>query len=154
MASIAKASRAVIRQVGTAPLSTNAAPKALKHRPVMPFNGVYPAVAPDAFIAPSATVIGNVELNYASSVWYNAVVRGDKNKVTIGHSSVVGDRVTITTASSLDSGFPAVCEIEGNVIIGSGSSLRSCTILEGAKIGENCTICEVNTSCAFILISC
>lgn len=143
MASIVKfTAKTAIRQVGPRLSSTNAA-GALKHRTVMPFNGVYPEVAPDAFVAPSATVIGQVELNYGSSVWYNAVVRGDKNKVIIGMNSVVGDRVSISTTSSLDSGFPAVCEIDAHVIIGSGSSLKSCTVLEGATIGENCVICEV-----------
>jgi len=56
--------------------------------------------------------------------------------------SVIGDRVTITTAASLPSGFPALVELGPNVRVGAGSTLRSCLVMEGASIGENCVVSE------------
>ena len=126
-----------------APSGGAAAP--LKHRPVMPLEGVYPLVANDAFVAPSAAVVGDVEIHDGASVGYSAVVRGDQNKVKVGAGCVVGDRVTISTAASLESGFPAVVDLGRDVFVGAGSTLRSCMVLEGAHIGENCVISEVIT---------
>jgi carbonic anhydrase/acetyltransferase-like protein (isoleucine patch superfamily) len=141
--------RPVVRMFSSVSVK-NSGSSILKHRPTMPSNGVYPLVGPDVFIAPSATVVGHVELVDGSSVWYNAVIRGDQNKVHVGFNSVIGDRVTITTAASLDSGFPAEVLIEQGVTVGAGSALRSCTIEMGASIGENCVIGEVwDCHCCF-----
>jgi len=108
----------------------------------MPFKETYSLVANDVFVAPSATVVGDVQLHDGSSVWYNAVIRGDLNKVKVCRNAVVGDRVTITTAASLESGFPAVVEVGQGATIGAGSALKSCIVMEDAIIGENCVIGE------------
>jgi len=108
----------------------------------MPANGHYPFISSDAFIAPSATVLGDVKVNSQVSVWYNAVVLGDKNEVKVGSKVSIGDRVVIKTCSHLPSGFPAVVDIRKESTIGAGSTLVSCTILEGCIIGEGCVILE------------
>eukprot|EP00621_Florenciella_sp_RCC1693_P008745 CAMPEP_0182531182 /NCGR_PEP_ID=MMETSP1323-20130603/8155_1 /TAXON_ID=236787 /ORGANISM="Florenciella parvula, Strain RCC1693" /LENGTH=233 /DNA_ID=CAMNT_0024740683 /DNA_START=8 /DNA_END=709 /DNA_ORIENTATION=- len=102
----------------------------------------HPMIQPDVFVAPSATVVGDVQINFGASVWYNAVIRGDKNQVKVGAKASVGDRVSVSTVASLDSGFPAICDIGYDTVIGSGSSLVSCTVMPGATIGENCVILE------------
>ena len=61
----------------------------------------------NAFIAPNATVIGEVLLRRWSTVWYNAVVRGDINKVEIGYFSSIGDHTVIATAAALPNGMSA-----------------------------------------------
>jgi len=100
----------------------------------------------DFFVAPSADVIGNVRLENNASIWFNAVVRGDNELITIGENSNVQDCSVLHT----DPGFPLI--IGKNVTIGHKVMLHGCTIgdnsliginavvLNGAKIGKNCLI--------------
>ena len=100
----------------------------------------------DFWIAPNATVIGNVQLLKDASVWFNAVLRGDVELITVGQGSNVQDGVIIHT----DPGFP--CTIGKNVTVGHLAMLHGCeigdgsligigsVILNGAKIGKNCII--------------
>ena len=98
------------------------------------------------FIAPGAHVVGDVHLGENVGIWYNAVVRGDTNSITIGDNTNVQDNTTVHT----DSDFPVHigkcvtighnaivhgCTIGDNTVIGMGSIL-----LSGAVIGENCII--------------
>jgi len=117
------------------------------HRPTMMFKGVKPFKTEDTFIAPSASVIGDVTNWDESSVWYGAVVRADSNhNIQIGFQSNVQDRAVITTLSPkkelLDSGFPSICHIGHYVSVGAGSVLKSCYIENRVMIGEKCTIME------------
>tara|TARA_B000000441_G_scaffold42172_1_gene27697 strand:- start:1642 stop:2157 length:516 start_codon:yes stop_codon:yes gene_type:complete len=100
----------------------------------------------DFWIAPNATVIGNVKLLKDASVWFNAVLRGDIELITVGQGSNVQDGAIIHT----DPGFP--CTIGKNVTVGHLAMLHGCeigdgsligigsVILNGAKIGKNCII--------------
>ena len=63
-----------------------------RHRPVSALGDLAPSVSPDAFVAPSATVIGDVTLGPRAAVMYGAVVRGDLAPVALGAGSVVGAR--------------------------------------------------------------
>jgi hypothetical protein len=67
-------------------------------RSLMPLGNTWPAVAPDAWVAPNATVVGNVTLDDQVSVWYGAVVRGDLARIHVGAFSNVQDRVVLGTA--------------------------------------------------------
>jgi carbonic anhydrase/acetyltransferase-like protein (isoleucine patch superfamily) len=96
-------------------------------------------IASNVKIFPGAQVMGDVEINEKSSIWYNAVVRGDIGSIKIGkysniqdncvvHSpTVIGDYVTVGHAAVVHA-----CQIEDNCLIGMNS-----TILDGAKIGAN-----------------
>jgi carbonic anhydrase/acetyltransferase-like protein (isoleucine patch superfamily) len=110
---------------------------------LMDYAGSSPDVAPDAFIADTAVVLGNVSIGQGASVWFNAVLRGDKDRIVIGARSNVQDNVTI----HLDPGKPTLvgdgvtighaaivhgCTVEDNCLIGMGS-----TILSGARIGRD-----------------
>jgi carbonic anhydrase/acetyltransferase-like protein (isoleucine patch superfamily) len=98
------------------------------------------------FVANSAVVIGNVLLRANASVWFNAVIRGDNELITIGENSNVQDGAVLHT----DPGSPLV--IGSHVTIGHKAMLHGCTIgdnslvginavvLNGAKIGRNCLI--------------
>jgi carbonic anhydrase/acetyltransferase-like protein (isoleucine patch superfamily) len=100
----------------------------------------------DYFIAPTAVVIGNVLLKRDASVWWNAVVRGDQEPITVGEESNVQDCAVLHT----DRGYPLV--IGAGVTVGHKVTLHGCTIgdgsligidavvLSGAKIGRNCLI--------------
>ena len=100
----------------------------------------------DSFIADTAVVIGNVLLRANASVWFNAVIRGDNELITIGENSNVQDGAVLHT----DPGSPLT--IGSYVTVGHKAMLHGCTIgdnslvginaviLNGARIGRNCLI--------------
>ena len=100
----------------------------------------------DYFVADSAVVIGSVIMEQNASIWFNAVVRGDNDLITIGENSNVQDGSVLHT----DGGIQLT--IGKNVTIGHKVMLHGCTIgensliginavvLNGAKIGKNCLI--------------
>ncbi len=107
------------------------------------FQGIHPSIGERVYVAPSASVVGNVRLGDGSSVWHGAVVRGDVWNITIGELAniqdvcvchvttggpdlIVGRRVTVGHGAVLHS-----CTIEDDCLIGMGA-----VILDGAFIGE------------------
>lgn len=83
----------------------------------------FPVVENDAFVAPSASVVGRVGIDSKSSVWYGAVIRGDLNTVTIGRCSAIKDRAVITTAKSVEGHVDAHVIIGDYVTVGEYGSL-------------------------------
>ncbi|EED95853.1 predicted protein, partial [Thalassiosira pseudonana CCMP1335] len=100
----------------------------------------------DTFIAPTASVIGNVTNWDESSVWYNAVVRADSGfPISIGFCSNVQEGAVVTTLTIgkvLDTGFPPVTHIGHFVSVGAGSVLISCRVDDFVDVGDKCTILE------------
>ncbi len=105
-----------------------------------------PEINADSWVAPNAIIIGKVKLEKNSSIWFNAVLRGDIEKIVIGENSNIQDGSVLHT----DPGCPLTvgkgvtvghtvmlhgCEISDDTLIGIGS-----TILNKAKIGKNCII--------------
>jgi carbonic anhydrase/acetyltransferase-like protein (isoleucine patch superfamily) len=105
-----------------------------------------PEIAPSAFVADGATLIGKVTLQANSSVWYGATLRGDNERITIGENSNVQEN----TVMHADPGYPLT--IGRDVTIGHQAMLHGCTIgdgalvgiqaviLNGAKIGKGCLV--------------
>ena len=105
-----------------------------------------PQVDASCFVAPNASVIGNVELKPNASVWFNVVMRGDMDKITIGANSNIQDGSIL----HVDKGFPI--HVGEQVTVGHKVMLHGCTIgdlsligmnavvLNGAKIGKGCII--------------
>lgn len=93
-----------------------------------------PQVDSSTYIAPGAHVIGNVELQENTSVWFNAVLRGDNAKITIGKGSNVQDGTVV----HVDEGYPV--NVGENVIVGHNVTLHGCTIEDGALIGMGATV--------------
>lgn len=101
---------------------------------------------PSVFVAPGAHVIGNVRLLENASVWFNSVLRGDCDQITIGPDSNIQDGSVLHT----DEGFPLT--IGKGVTVGHKVMLHGCeigdysliginaVILNGAKIGKHCVI--------------
>lgn len=102
--------------------------------PVLPFGDHQPRIAPDAFVAEGAYVIGDVTIGPGSSVWYNAVVRGDIAPITIGRGSNVQDGSVV----HVDEGVP--CVIGDGVVIGHGAVVHSATVEDGAMVAMHATI--------------
>lgn len=90
---------------------------------------ISPTVAPDAYVAPSASVIGSAVLAERSSVWFGAVLRGDNEVIDIGADSNVQDGAVLHT----DPGFPL--NVGAHVTIGHQAMLHGCTVGEGSLIG-------------------
>ena len=114
--------------------------------PIYSLDGVRPDIADNAYVAPSAQIIGNVKMADHSSVWFGAVIRGDNDLIEIGARTNIQDNSVLHT----DPGIPLIigdgvivghrvmlhgCKIGENSLIGIGA-----TILNGAKIGKNCII--------------
>ena len=88
----------------------------------------------DNFIAPNASVIGHVELKADASIWFNVVVRGDSEKITVGEGSNVQDGAVLHA----DPGFPLT--IGDHVTIGHKVMLHGCSIGEGSLVGINAVV--------------
>ena len=114
--------------------------------PIYSLDGVRPDIADNAYVAPSAQIIGNVKMADHSSVWFGAVIRGDNDLIEIGARANIQDNSVLHT----DPGIPLIigdgvivghrvmlhgCKIGENTLIGIGA-----TILNGAVIGKNCII--------------
>jgi carbonic anhydrase/acetyltransferase-like protein (isoleucine patch superfamily) len=101
-----------------------------------------PSMAADVFVAPSASVIGDVIVNDGASIWYGAVVRADVNPVTIGGYTNIQDRAVVHAASSTPTGFKANCMIGSWCSIGQGAVLKACTVEDYCVIGANSVLLE------------
>lgn len=108
--------------------------------------GRTPDVARAAFVAPNATVVGNVTLGAQASVWYGCVLRGDINSIVIGDGSNVQDGTIVHLADDYGVrvgnfttiGHAAIihaCDIGNECLVGMGA-----TVLDAAQIGDRCII--------------
>ena len=110
-----------------------------RHRQVLPLYDKIPQIH-DAWVAPNATLVGNVFLSKYSTIWYGVTMRAELNPIRVGHFSSIGDRSTLHTAHSLHHGLVASLNIGKNVSIGSNCNIHSCIIDDDVVIGENCII--------------
>merc|ERR1711998_762530 len=111
-------------------------------RTTVPIYGRSPSVADDAFVAPSATLIGQVELAHKSGVWYNAVLRGDMNPISIGYSSHIKDGSVVCVDASLAAGFDSSTVIGSFVTVGARCYLKACTLQDNVTLGDGCIVQE------------
>jgi len=107
---------------------------------LIPYGGVMPTIAPDAFIADNAVIIGNVEIGAGASIWFNVVLRGDLNKITVGPRSNIQDGSIIHVAGMR---YPTV--IGADVLIGHAVVGEGFVLGDGAFIGMSSTILEGTT---------
>ena len=112
-----------------------------KHRMMLQLFDLRPKTYQN-WVAPNATLAGEVILQKYATIWYNTVIRGDINAVKIGFFTSIGDNCVIHTAASLPTGLPAEVNIGDNVTIQNRCTLYSCFIDNDAWIGAGSTICE------------
>jgi carbonic anhydrase/acetyltransferase-like protein (isoleucine patch superfamily) len=93
-----------------------------------------PQVADDAWVAPTAVVIGDVHLGAGASVWYGAVLRGDGATIRIGERSNIQDACVV----HVDPGFPAT--VGAGVSVGHGAVLHGCTVADDVLVGMHATV--------------
>ncbi len=98
--------------------------------------GRRPRVHPDAFIAPTAVLIGDVEIGAGASVWFGAVLRADEAAIKVGDGANIQDNVVIHCAENL----PTV--IENNASVGHSAVLEGCVVEQGALVGMGATMLQ------------
>jgi carbonic anhydrase/acetyltransferase-like protein (isoleucine patch superfamily) len=114
--------------------------------PLFSFEGVAPTVHPDAFIAPTATLVGDVHVEEGASIWYNAVLRADLGRIVIRAGANVQDGCVLhggadpVTEVGPGATIGHLCVVHGctigaQTLIGNGS-----TIQDGARIGDRCLV--------------
>jgi len=114
---------------------------------ILPVKGVFPVFGNECFIAPNATIVGDVVMGDNCSIWFNAVVRGDVNAIRIGDKVNIQDGVIIhctyektraIVGNSVSIGHLAIihgCTIHNNVLIGMGA-----IVMDNAVVGSNSII--------------
>ena len=97
---------------------------------IRPFRGKHPQIDPTAYVDESAQVIGDVVIGAESSVWFNAVVRGDVHHVRIGERTNVQDGTVIHVSSGTNATI-----LEDEVTIGHNVTLHGCYVERGSLVG-------------------
>src|SRR5665213_418175 len=114
---------------------------------ILPVKGVYPQIPEGCFIAPNATIVGDVVMGDDCSIWFNAVVRGDVNSIRIGNKVNIQDGAVIhctyqktktVIGNNVSIGHNAIvhgCLIHDDVLIGMGA-----IVMDNCEIGSNTII--------------
>jgi carbonic anhydrase/acetyltransferase-like protein (isoleucine patch superfamily) len=97
---------------------------------ILPYRGRWPRIDPSAWIAPGASVVGDVAIGRDSSVWYGCVLRGDVHAIRIGARSNVQDLSVLHVTKDR---FP--CEVGDEVTIGHRAVVHGCRVGHGALVG-------------------
>jgi len=100
------------------------------------FGGKTPRVAAGAFVAPTATLIGDVEVEEGASIWFGTVLRGDLGRIRVGRGSSVQDNAVVHTLPGEET------FIGPDVTVGHGAVLHTCRIERGAVIGMNAVLLD------------
>lgn len=127
---------------------------------ILSVKGISPQIHESCFIAPNSSIIGDVVIGEKSSIWFNAVIRGDVNSIRIGNYTNIQDGVVIhctylaaktSIGNYVNVGHNALvhgCTIEDYVLIGMGAIVMDHAVVEsnviiaaGAVVLEN-TVCE------------
>ncbi|MEO8744427.1 MAG: gamma carbonic anhydrase family protein [Candidatus Dormiibacterota bacterium] len=98
--------------------------------------GRRPKVHPNAYIAPTAVLIGDVEVEAGASVWFGAVLRADEARISVGEGANIQDNVVVHCAQDL----PTI--IGRNASIGHSAQLEGCVVEEGALVGMGATMLQ------------
>ena len=101
---------------------------------ILSFKGIWPRIASSVYLAPGSVIIGDVEIGELSSVWFNAVLRGDVAPIRVGQRSNVQDNAVL----HLDSGTP--CIVGDEVTIGHSAIVHGTDVGDGVTIGMGAVV--------------
>lgn len=114
---------------------------------ILPVKGISPKLGENCFVAPNATIVGDVVMGDECSVWFNAVVRGDVNSIRIGNKVNIQDgavlhctyqKTKVSLGNNVSIGHNAIvhgCTVHDNVLIGMGA-----IVMDNCEIGSNTII--------------
>ena len=104
---------------------------------ILPFKGVSPTIHGECFVAPNATIIGDVVIGAGSSVWFGCVIRGDVHQIRIGERTNIQDGTIVhVTGGKLGT------SIGSGITIGHGAILHACTLEDGCFIGMGAVVLD------------
>jgi carbonic anhydrase/acetyltransferase-like protein (isoleucine patch superfamily) len=103
---------------------------------IVTLDGVAPRIGADVYLAPTATLIGDVHIGDRANVWFGAVLRGDAARIEIGAETSVQDNVVVHCAD----GLPTI--VGDRVTIGHGALLEGCVIEDGSLIGMGAVVLQ------------
>lgn len=104
---------------------------------ILPYKGVLPTIAADAFIARTAVITGDVVIGQGSSIWYGCVLRGDVHEIRIGERTNIQDN-TVVHVTRQKFG----CYIGSGVTVGHGAILHACTLGDNCFVGMGATVMD------------
>ena len=105
--------------------------------PLYALDGIAPSVDPSAWVAPTAAVIGNVEIGPHSGIWFHCVLRGDTNFIRIGRRTNIQDGTIIHVNAGT---FPTI--IGDDVTVGHAAIVHACTLENRAFVGMGATVLD------------
>lgn len=97
---------------------------------ILAYRGILPDIAASAFLAPTATVVGDVLIGDESGIWFGVILRGDVNRIRIGRRTNLQDGTIVHVTSGT---HPTT--IGDGVTVGHGAKLHGCTIGDGCLVG-------------------
>ena len=104
---------------------------------IMPYKGVWPAIDASVFLAPTASVIGDVEIGAETNIWFGCLVRGDMNVIRIGKRVNIQDLTVVHVDSRKYGTF-----IGDEVTIGHGAVIHACTLEDRCFIGMQACVMD------------
>ena len=104
---------------------------------ILPWRGVSPQIASDAFIAPNAVIIGDVVIGPGVTVWFNCVLRGDVNHIRVGARTNIQDGTVVHVSYKT---HPTI--IGEDVLIGHMATIHGCTLESKAFVGMRATVMD------------
>src|SRR5512147_597518 len=104
---------------------------------ILDYRGIAPKIAADTFVAPTATIIGDVEIAAESGIWFGVILRGDVNRIRIGARTNLQDGTIVHVTRQL---HPTV--IGSNVTVGHGVRLHGCVVGDGSLVGIGAIILD------------
>lgn len=104
---------------------------------ILPYRGVKPTIHPDAFIAPGAVVIGDVEIGSDTNIWFGCVIRGDVNRIRIGERTNIQDGTIIHVTRKT-----GPTTIGSGITIGHKALLHACTLEDDCFVGMGATVMD------------
>ena len=104
---------------------------------ILPYRGKRPVIAADAFVAPTATVIGDTVIGAETGVWFGCVLRGDSNYIRVGARTNIQDGTVVHVDST---SYPAV--IGDDVTIGHMALIHACTLEDRSFVGMYATVMD------------
>ena len=103
---------------------------------IVTLDGVTPQIGADVYLAPTATVIGDVHIGDRANVWFGAVLRGDSARIEIGAETSVQDNVVVHCAA----GLPTI--VGDRVTVGHGALLEGCVVQDASLIGMGAVVLQ------------
>ncbi len=104
---------------------------------ILPYKGIYPKIHDSAFIAPSASVIGDVEIGEDSNIWYNVAIRGDVHEIRIGKRTNIQDGSVIHVTTDFSGTY-----VGDDVTVGHSAILHACRVENHGFVGMGAIVMD------------